>query len=233
MWTIPLKSNFFSTDKSWPFLQVKAPAQPQGFLTSVFPLSCPRMLLRNSARPPSTSSCRKPSHLKAHPAGCSRVEPPLDCCPRGLRLASCGRESMGSDGTCSTPPGSSCYSSQRSSPAGLSVNWYEPAITSETSISCLLLEEEEPETNVDTGCAVKPQATLGVSSLVTLSTDLKHGLAESQLTSEAKTQPSRCHSQHQQAQVDEFFIWLFPLTFFGKVAHIYMDAFIQSDLRPC
>lgn len=113
---------------------------------------------------------------------------------------------MGSDGTCSTPPGSSCYSSQRSSPAGLSVNWYEPAITSENSISCLLLEEEEPETNVDTGCAVKPQATLGVSALVTLSRDLKHGLAELQLTSEAETQASRCHSQHQHSQVDEFFI---------------------------
>ncbi|XP_048015814.1 protein FAM124B isoform X2 [Megalobrama amblycephala] len=188
--------------------QVKAPAQPQGFLTSAFPLSCPRMLLRNgaTARPPSTSPCRKPSHLKEHPVGRSRVEPPPDRCPRGLRLASCGRESMGSDGTCSTPPGSSCYSSQRSSPACLSVNWYEPAITSETSISCLLLEEEEPETNVDTGCAVKPQPTLGVSALVTLSRDLKHGLAELQLTSEAETQASQCHSQHQHAQVDEFFI---------------------------
>ncbi|XP_067307652.1 protein FAM124B [Pseudorasbora parva] len=185
--------------------QVKAPAQPQGFLTSAFPLSCPRMLLRNgaAARQPSTSPCKKPLHLREHPMGRSRVE--LDRCSRGSRL---GRECLGSDGTCSTPPGSSCYSSQRSSPAGQSVNWYEPATTSEI-ISCLL-PEEEPETNVDTGCAVKPQAdrpaTLGVSALVTLSRDLTHGLAEPQWTSEAETQVSQCHIGHKHAQVDEFFI---------------------------
>ncbi|XP_058601225.1 protein FAM124B isoform X2 [Onychostoma macrolepis] len=167
--------------------QVKAPAQAQGFLRSAFPLSCPRMLLRScgAARPPSTAPCRRTSHLK------QQVE---DRCPRGVRS---GRESTGSDGTCSSPPGSSCYSSQRSSPAGLSVNWYEPAITSETSLSHLRLEEEEPETNVDTGCAVKPQAALGASALLTLSRDLKHGLDEAD---------ESVKSVQAETQVEEFFI---------------------------
>ncbi|XP_043115148.1 protein FAM124B isoform X2 [Puntigrus tetrazona] len=109
--------------------QVKAPAQARGFLRSAFPLSCPRMLLR---RPASTAPCRRTSHPKQR-------------CPR--------RESAGSDGACSSPPGSSCYSSQRSSPAGLSLTWYEPAATPESSLSRLRLHEEEPETDVDTGCA--------------------------------------------------------------------------------
>ncbi|XDV31778.1 hypothetical protein PO909_002737 [Leuciscus waleckii] len=163
--------------------QVRAPAQPQALLTSAFPLSCPRMQLRNGAA--ATTPGRRPSRVK---------EQPLGRCPRGLRSVACGRESVGSDGTCSTPPGSSCYSSQRSSPAGQSVNWCEPAVTSDTSTSCLLLEEEEPETNVDTGCAV------GVSALVTLSRDLKHVL------SEAETHASPCQSRHQHAQAEEFFI---------------------------
>ncbi len=164
--------------------QVKAPAQAQGFLRSAFPLSCPRMLLKScgAARPPSTTPCRRTSHLK---------EQTEDRCPHAMKS---GRESAGSDGTCSSPPGSSCYSSQRSSPAGLSVNWYEPTITSETSLSRLRLEEEEPETDVDTGCAVKPQAALGASALLTLSRDLKHGLDESMKSVQAET------------QVEEFFI---------------------------
>ncbi|XP_016419596.1 protein FAM124B-like [Sinocyclocheilus rhinocerous] len=163
--------------------QVKAPAQAQGFLRSAFPLSCPRMLLRScgAARPPSTAPCRRTSHLKEQALLCVRS----------------GRESAGSDGTRSSPPGSSCYSSQRSSPAGLSVNWYEPAITPETSLSRLRLEEEEPETNVDTGCAVKPQAALGASALLTLSRDLTHGLDEAD---------ESVKSVLAETQVDEFFI---------------------------
>lgn len=161
--------------------QVKAPVQAQGFLRSAFPLSCPRMLLRScgAARPPSNAPCRRTSHLK---------EQTEDRWPRSMKS---GRESAGSDGTCSSPPGSSCYSSQRSSPAGLSVNWYEPTITSETSLSRLRLEEEEPETDVDTGCAVKPQAALGASR------DLKHGLDEAD-------ESMKCVQA--ETQVEEFFI---------------------------
>ncbi|XP_077063685.1 protein FAM124B isoform X2 [Siphateles boraxobius] len=158
--------------------QVSGPAQPQALLTSAFPLSCPRMHLRNGpAAPP---PCRRPCRVKEQPVG---------RCPRGVRSVACGRESVGSDGTCSTPPGSSCYSSQRSSPAGQSVSWSEPAVTPDTSTSRLLLEEEA-ETNVDTGCAV------GGSALLTLSRDLKHVL------SEAETHAS----PHQHAQAEEFFI---------------------------
>ncbi|XP_039510805.1 protein FAM124B isoform X2 [Pimephales promelas] len=162
--------------------QVSAPAQAQALHTSAFPLSCPRTHLRNGER---GTPCRRPSRVREQPVGRS---------PRGLRSVA------ESDGTCSTPPGSSCYSSQRSSPAGQSMNWCEPAGPSDTSTSCLLLEEEEPETNVDTGCAV------GVSALVTLSRDLKHVLSEPQWTSDTAKRVSLLQSRHPHAQAEEFFI---------------------------
>lgn len=79
-----------------------------------------------------------------------------------LHGGSGGAESYGSGSCCSTPPGSSCYSSQRSSPAPpLTSNHPDsplrPSIAH--SLSHLLLEEdeEESETNVDTGVPVSPR----------------------------------------------------------------------------
>ncbi|XP_068069766.1 protein FAM124B isoform X1 [Danio rerio] len=185
--------------------QVKPPAQPQASHTSAFPLSGAslpsRIRLRSSgASRPSTSPCRTPSHMKEQMTGRSCVDL-LE--PRVLRSGTCGGESMGSDGAGSTPPGSSCYSSQRSSPAGLSASWYEPMMASESSIPCLLLEEEEEdsETNVDTGCAVHTQ-----SALVTLSRDLRHGLEEAENSTSILTETQNSQSRRLHAQVDEFFI---------------------------
>lgn len=81
-----------------------------------------------------------------------------------------GAESLGSGSCCSTPPGSSCYSSQRSSPAPTSTSNQadsplRPSIT--RSLSHLLLEEdeEEPETNVDTGFSVSPHSDTTVTPM--------------------------------------------------------------------
>uniref|UniRef100_A0A3B4A6I6 FAM124 domain-containing protein n=1 Tax=Periophthalmus magnuspinnatus TaxID=409849 RepID=A0A3B4A6I6_9GOBI len=68
-------------------------------------------------------------------------------------------DSFGSGSGCSSPPGSSCYSSQRSSPAPVAPSHQtesplRPHIT--RSLSHLLLEEDEEETNVDTGDLVSP-----------------------------------------------------------------------------
>ncbi|KAA0701682.1 Protein FAM124A [Triplophysa tibetana] len=191
---------------------VECPAQPQRFLTSAFPLSCPTLpsrapLLRNSVstRPPLTTPGSKLSHLKERAVGACSLPP--DNSPRGLRLAACGA----SESPCSSPPGSSCYSSQRSSPAGLSVHQFEPAVASETSVSSPLLEE--PETDVDTGYAVNPlpERTLRASGLETLAVDLKYSLPEPQCTLTAQEssemrRASQCHSARTHAQEDEFFI---------------------------
>lgn len=89
------------------------------------------------------------------------------CSPGHRPLTDPGLETLcegggGGGDSCSTPPGSSCYSSQRSSPAPPSSSAphhnspLRPSLS--RSLSYLLLEEEdeEPETNVDTGFAVTP-----------------------------------------------------------------------------
>ncbi|XP_047450056.1 protein FAM124B isoform X2 [Mugil cephalus] len=154
--------------------QVKTPAQPQRPLTCAFPLTCPSvsprgMQLRSSGQAHSLSPCNLTSPLswQTHRQGHRpRSDPVLE----KLHGGAGGAESLGSGSCCSTPPGSSCYSSQRSSPAPLSNSNHpdsplRPSIT--RSLSHLLLEEEEepPETNVDTGVAVSPRSDTAVEPM--------------------------------------------------------------------
>ncbi|XP_073345717.1 protein FAM124A [Pagrus major] len=146
-------------DSNKVLFQVKTPAQPQRPLTCAFPLTCPSvsprgMQLRSSAQSPCSLTTPLPwqTHRQGH-------RPHSDPFLEKLHGGGGGAESLGSGSCCSTPPGSSCYSSQRSSPAPPSTTNHpdsplRPSIT--RSLSHLLLEEdeEEPETNVDTGVPI-------------------------------------------------------------------------------
>ncbi|KAK3513502.1 hypothetical protein QTP70_015488 [Hemibagrus guttatus] len=193
-------------DGSKILFQVKGGTQPQRLFTSAFPLSCPAL--------PSRSLLRCPVPISASPGTrlCQFKERGLGSTAGSHRLAGGATESFGSSSACSTPPGSSCYSSQCSSPALLSINPFEPVVPSGASATHLVLEEEEeekePETNVDTGCAVNIQRP----ALDTLARDLRCCLPEVQRAwggSEGESlsdhMAAQCHIQEQE-QVDEFFI---------------------------
>ncbi|XP_031149131.1 protein FAM124B isoform X1 [Sander lucioperca] len=144
--------------------QVKTPAQPQRPLTCAFPLTCPSvsprgMQLRSLGQGHSLSPCSLTMPLPWQTHRQAGHRPRSDPVLEKLHGGGGGAESQGSGSCCSTPPGSSCYSSQRSSPAPPSTTNHpdsplRPCIV--RSLSNLLLEEdeEEPETNVDTGVPV-------------------------------------------------------------------------------
>lgn len=188
-------------------LQVKGGTQPQRLFTSAFPLNCPALPPRSLLRCPVPISASPGTRL------CQLKERALGNTAGSHRLAGGATESFGSSSACSTPPGSSCYSSQCSSPALLSINPFEPVASSTSSASAahLMLEEEEekePETNVDTGCAVNIQRP----ALDTLARDLRCCLPEVQRMwrgseGESLSDPMAAQSlMQEQEQVDEFFI---------------------------
>ncbi|XP_054650885.1 protein FAM124B, partial [Dunckerocampus dactyliophorus] len=160
--------------------QVKTPAQPQRPLTCAFPLSCPSVSPRAvQLKSTGHTPCKSPINLTAPPAWHNhrhglraRSEPALEKLHGGRG----GAESQGSGSCCSTPPGSSCYSSQRSSPtppptSNQSDSPLRPSIT--RSLSHLLLEEDEEETNVDTGIAVSPRSDVTVKAVMTRSSSME------------------------------------------------------------
>ncbi|XP_034024076.1 protein FAM124B isoform X2 [Thalassophryne amazonica] len=150
--------------------QVKTPAHPQRPLTCAFPLTfsavSPRgMQLRRSSE--QSRRQRSSSPTSVLPWKTQGDSPRSDT---GVELlqGGGGAESLGSGSCCSTHSSSSCYSSQRSSPAPPPTSNHRdsplrPSIT--CSLSHLLLEEdeEESETNVDTGVPVTPQSDSAVA----------------------------------------------------------------------
>ncbi|XP_077579376.1 protein FAM124B [Stigmatopora nigra] len=130
--------------------QVKEPPQPTLPLTCAFPLACPAVVPRAMhQKSPSPSDIHSPPAWQNYRHG-----------PRATSEGTAEKlpGSQGSGSCCSSPPGSSCYSSQRNSPAlPASDSPLRPPVAH--SLSTLLPEEDEGETNVDTGAAVMTRSS--------------------------------------------------------------------------
>nr|XP_015216420.1 PREDICTED: protein FAM124B isoform X1 [Lepisosteus oculatus]XP_015216421.1 PREDICTED: protein FAM124B isoform X1 [Lepisosteus oculatus] len=153
--------------------QVNVPLHSQHNMTSAFPVSS-QQTLRNmpkslpSSIPAWPVNKWSPSYKERRTSGTGVEEGSGRSPPDQRKLGPGGvppkNERVCSDSCCSTPRSSSCYSSQRSSPAVLS--WCEPhhehgnpppACCIPADSTAGLLEEEESETNVDTGFTVLNQ----------------------------------------------------------------------------
>ncbi|XP_066565423.1 protein FAM124B isoform X3 [Amia ocellicauda] len=144
---------------------VNVPLPPQHKMNSAFEVNCQqssRNLLRNTLPCTQTVPPNKwmPSS-KERGVSSARAEQRPGRSPVGQQKAGLGglspkNESQCSDSCCSTPKSSSCYSSQRSSPATLSRCdlSYEGSNTPPAHSHGDPAEQEQAETNVDTGFAV-------------------------------------------------------------------------------